>query len=502
MKASIWFAALAMALPAAACGDDGSEVPPDARPQVPDVDGPPTVEPDGMTDPGAADYAFQGPDGQSNVSYSGQVLRWVEIAGLSDYLNDQFSMDVKGGAIVAGTIQDALNEYYDWQGTDVGITISTTPAVLQTLLGDITMGDVKNLAEKIAGAEGEVQHNEVIGWMGTQTPDALVQSWFAQLDTIAAAWQSDSCINSMDCPADPFGNPIGPAWVTEEGQDLRQLIAKFLIGAVPTSQATGDYLATILMEDNTAPDGDGNYTVMEHHWDEGFGYFGAARDYGDYTLEEIDDVGYADSNSDAAIDLLSEYNFSLAGYAAGRDLGSAEAAKTNFAETLFSAFVEGRRIVTDAKADGDGALTAEEMTALEAQRDLIVATWEKVLAANVIHYINETLGDMEKCDNAIAGEDGTTCSMYEFAEVAEHWSELKGFALALEFIPTGVLVEQEKVDDLHVLLRDAPAVPEANEATDVVTSTADVTAHMTDLETARDMLGTIYGFDPANVEGW
>ena len=64
------------------------------------------------------------------------------------------------------------------------------------------------------------------------------------------------------------------------------------------------------------------YTAMEHHWDESFGYFGAARDYNTGYSDDTDRKTdpYNDSNGDGLIDFKTEYNMGWAVTAAKRDL--------------------------------------------------------------------------------------------------------------------------------------------------------------------------------------
>ena len=70
-------------------------------------------------------------------------------------------------------------------------------------------------------------------------------------------------------------------------------------GAVGFSQGADDYLdddteGKGLLADHTAADEGKPYTALEHAWDEGFGYFGGARNYLLYTDEEIAGEGGRD----------------------------------------------------------------------------------------------------------------------------------------------------------------------------------------------------------------
>ena len=75
------------------------------------------------------------------------------------------------------------------------------------------------------------------------------------------------------------------------GLDLGQMTQKVMWGAIAYWQGTSKYMSKIPNDDNTMSD-DGDYTAMEHHWDESFGYFGAARDY---------NTGYSDDTEEKQI---------------------------------------------------------------------------------------------------------------------------------------------------------------------------------------------------------
>ena len=146
----------------------------------------------------------------------------------------------------------------------------------------------------------------------------------------------------------------------------------------------------------------------------------------------------------------------------------------------FDAFVAGRALL----ASSDGALTAAQQSELEGYRDAAVQAWELAIAATVIHYINDVLADM-----AAFGTDE-----YAFVDHAKHWSELKGFALGLQFNPRSPIHEGTRFADLHGFIGDRPVLENAD--------AGDISAYQTALGSARDLLRDAYGFSTANVEGW
>ena len=199
-------------------------------------------------------------------------------------------------------------------GEAVGIT--TQPATRQMTIGDISSG--KNLKDKMAGNDATGQHQDwntvgLVGWTPGITPEGLLYAWFEMVEAAAQ--------RKVNGDGDTYGGVALPVHVSKEGHDLQQLTQKFLLGAVAFSQGADDYLDYDiedkgLLADNVGPDKPGStYTSLEHQWDEGFGYFGAARDYLEYTDDEIAGKaemgrqGYHDTNADDAVDLAKEYNW-------------------------------------------------------------------------------------------------------------------------------------------------------------------------------------------------
>jgi len=425
-------------------------------------------------------------DGGESVYHEGQTFRQVltgdmmsHIGGLTDRLNTDFYP-------TAGDVFAELDFYYRYDGDTSGRVdhaVVTDPAPMQRWYEDI--GDV-DLQNKIAGNDLSGQHEDwttsMAGWgeVGSVTPEGLVEQWFSRLDDAAVAWSKGII------PLDPWGNPVPGVHVTAEGLDLQQLLEKFLHGAVSYSQGTDDYLDDTdkgkgLLCDNTQPDGEDNFTALEHAWDEGFGYFGASRTYGSWTDDEIADDKYMDVDGDGAIDLLTEYAYGHSINAAKRDRGSSGSAPNDFTAQAWNAFMDGRTLITDS----GGALSEDQMMELQGHRDLAVAAWEMSISSTVVHYINATLADMEAMQ---AGNKD-----YSFGDHAKHWGEMKGFALSLQFNPRAHMSDEDFVT-MHTLMRDTPVLGDV--------SVDAQNAYMADLITARDILGMAYGFDDTNLENW
>jgi hypothetical protein len=213
-----------------------------------------------------------------------------------------------------------------------------------------------------------------------------------------------------------------------------------------------------------------SYTALEHAWDEGFGYFGAARDYAEQEDADIKAGVQSDTNGDGKIDFTSEYNFGASVNAAKRDVGSD--GKTDFTADAIAAFLTGRVLISEEAPLAD----------IKAEADKAVKAWENAIAATAVHYVNDSIGDIALIESDSAD--------YDLATYAKHWSELKGFALSFQFNPNSPMSAAD-FKTLHEKIGDKPVLLKA-----------DVGAYKTALEEARTLMQDAYGFDKDVVENW
>lgn len=446
-------------------------------------------------------YSFSNTvSGESSVSYSGQVARHLLILELNNYISSGLQADFTSGAVTTRQqVIDKLMTFYDPTSDQYVQELGIQPLTISVLDGLTTKqavvtevsGSLKSLKGKIAGNDATGQHKDwstefdAFGDKGNQSPHELIVSLLNEL-----ADNAETQIINGIAREDAFGNNISSYYVTADGRDLKQLVQKVLLGAVTFSQGVDDYLDNTiegkgLLANNEELDGSNNYTALEHQFDEGFGYFGAAQDYLSYTDNEIagkgdrdTHQGMFDTNGDSMIDFKSEYNFGHSQNAAKRDIGTADRTNpTDFTKEAMEAFLQGRQIIADADVN---ELTDEQMTALLAQRDIAVLAWEKAIASTAVHYVNDTLGDYAKWDT----------DEFSYADLAKHWSELKGFFVSLQFAPNSPLSDADFAT-ANDLIGD---MPELNSE-----SFAD---YQDDLEAARDLLQAAYGFDAENVTNW
>ena len=434
----------------------------------------------------------------SSVSYSGQIARQSLLNEIKKYIGTLTTDNVDANNITAAQVESHLNALFaDYDAiSENEFTFVDPTDYVQKTFADISSSG-KELSGKIAGNDGSKQTKDwlvegtFVGWndFGTEakTPEGLVKYMFSM---IVSQVQKH---NDGEVITDPVGNTITKLFVTPEGLDLQQLVQKHILGAVMFSQGTDDYLEDGLLADNTAQDkGTKAYTSLEHQFDEGFGYFGATRDYLEYSDDEIsskggrdDYQGKHDTDGDTFYDLNSEYIFGNSANAAKRDRGTkSNANPTDFSASAMNAFIAGRKIINDAVPN---ALTDDQMAAVEAQRDIAVLAWEKAIAATVVHYINDVIADDDGDIDDISTGSYTAS---QFAVFAKHWGEMKGFALNFQFSPFSP-VSDENFAKIHTLFGEKPVMVQA-----------DIEAYKASLLEARQIIQDAYGFDADNVANW
>lgn len=466
--------------------------------------GNPNNDDDSASAPSTYSFESQITAGESAVNYNGQTARHILI---EDLVAELTSLNEQPGGNVSSIEADL--EFYvsgDVDSTNYQYSLDGETLIPGPSYADISTG--KNLSGKIAGGDGsgggetgKLIDDEFFGWSELSSPSIpidLVELFIEKVAAEAVDGNDPSITTSGGVSAN-----IGTVTVDALGRDYRQLIQKFLLGAVTFSQGTNDYLQTDFSDDaNHAQDGDAPYSFAEHKWDEAFGYFGAAQDYNDYSDAEVaGDDFYKDSNNDGDIDLRSEVNLGNATNCAKRDAGSTTG--TDFSKTTFDAFVAGRFLISQAAANG--GLSSAEQDELDGYIETAAKTWEKCIAATVVHYINDVVDDMGNFSN------GEFADVANFLDLAKHWGEMKGFALGLQFSPNSPFrdgsVSGIDLDDLKDLLDTmgvAPVLADGSQAGVAPSGTAQaaIDAYIAELLAVRTTLQTAYGFETQDVENW
>src|SRR5690606_25055220 len=150
--------------------------------------------------------------------------------------------------------------------------------------------------------------------------------------------------------------------VDANGHEFTQTFEKGIMGSVFLHQIFNVYMTDSRVGDeveNTELDGANNYTPMEHHWDEAFGYWGVPVDFPNNTQN---------------------LRF-FANYSNGRD-----------------PLIGSNKMLMDAFLTGRAAIVAKNYPVKNEQREIIYKGFELVTAATAIHYLNtakELLGEGE-----------------------------------------------------------------------------------------------------------
>ncbi len=390
------------------------------------------------------------------VAYDGQVMRRLLIAELVAHVRDLPSRIEGGFAPEPGEVEAELGFFFDFDGSIAGeapLRLDLDLPLVQSRYDDIATG--KDLAGKIAGREPETDHADwSTAFIGpASSPEALVRSWFAELDAQAVAAAGGENLR------------VG---LTADGRDLAVLLESFLHVAVGFSQAADDYLDDdvpgkgLLADHETLVEGE-PYTALEHGWDEAFGYFGASRAYGAWGDGDAA-TGFRDDDGDGRIDLATEWCSGLAGWVAEIDVGTGD--RPDRSDAIWSAFHGGRALL----AQTEGPLSEREMDELREYRDAAVGAQEEALAAIVLKALDKTIEE-----EMVRGGAG-----WRLDEHAAAWSRAKGLALGFQFNPRSAMGREELVA-LHALLGDSPAL----EAPDA--------GRLDALLQAVDLLEAVYG---------
>lgn len=262
-------------------------------------------------------YAFVDGSGATTVSFGGQQQR---LEMLSELVVVMKTGNNEGTAVDATILKNMYaNSAYTWaDAPSLGMNPTT-----------------KQLKSKTAGNDVGVQ--------------AVFEGYMDNLATLSNG--------SMPNTSETYGT--AGVWVSAlntskkylmggNGYEYTQLIEKGLMCAVFMNQMTNNYLQAVGSDDNTTIPSGKNYTDMQHHWDEAYGYF-------------TSEVDYPTNGT----------NRFWGKYASGREdvIGSATKIATAF-------------------RTGRAAIDNKDYTTRDAQITIIVTEMEKLCAGAAIHYLN------------------------------------------------------------------------------------------------------------------
>ena len=404
---------------------------------------------DSDTDPAAVDTSIETPityvfesrfnEGESSVYYNGQIVRNL----LINDIKTQCGTDA-GTGNPATLLSMMAND-----NESRTILTTTDPTSVQTTYRSISSSHL----------------NDRLNAVSSYT----IPGYDSDAGTLINGWAQELAAAGKTRPS---------------GVRLDQMIQKTLWGAVSYWQGTSKYMSKIPTDDNAVSDDGDPWTAMEHHWDESFGYFGAARDYNTGYTDDTDRKSgpYNDSNSDGAIDFLSEYNVGWAVTAAKRDVCTG-CADNDFTKTIMDAYLEGRTLIHN-QAPLDEILV---------QRDIILNTWEKVVAAVSIHYVNDVMSDIA---TIIAAADTTVGPLSEAsADYNNHWGEMRAYTHGLIYNDFKV-IETVNLNRILSIMGTAPVYPASGSFTDMQTY------HDALAGEVKAIFKASYGFTDGDMANW
>ena len=390
-----------------------------------------TVEPEDeitpLTTPPTYEFASRFVDGVSSVSYTGQVVRNVIIKDLKSLASN--------GTLASDS--SALTDLFNNGGASTATMLNQG---LQTQWSDF--GNTSKLSNKIAT-------DVLLGYGHTPTDQMMV--WFSEVPALMS-----------------FSDGGSTRMIRADSLELNQMIGKGLLGVVAYYQGTSVYMPKIDNDDNTMQDDGDPYTAMEHHWDESFGYFGAAIDYNTYEGGDDARKSSFDSNEDGFIDYKTEYNFGWATYAAKRDIDCAATCTVDndFTGTIMGAYLEGRTLIYNESPLAD----------IQAQRTIIVNAWEKLVVSNIIHYAKSVSDKIE------AGN----------VSILHAWAEMRAFAMALQYNQYKVIGDTALSEVITMMGTVPPALDSWTTYKETLTGTNGIVSK----------LQTAYSLDQNCVDSW
>lgn len=307
-------------------------------------------------------YVFER-DGSSTVDYSGQADRLNMLSEMKAYINKGDKGELVEAARLADMFANTNSPFAD---------------------GDLN-SSTKKLEDKTFASE--VQKVKDLFTAAQQASENVVANGTVASEGVAGRLQRGTTTNFI--------------LVNEKGWEFTQFVEKGLMGSTFYNQIFNAYLTDGKIGDgveNVALVDGKNYTEMEHHWDEAFGYFGVPVDFpaGDPVLEDSERRFWA--NYTNSVDAL---------------LG------TN--SLLMDAYLKGRT-----------AIVNKEYEIKNEQREAIYAGHELVAVAVAVHYINEAIGNFN---------DGDTGNAFH------HLSEGYQFVKALQYSPVKQ-ISQTQIDKI------------------------------------------------------
>ncbi len=369
-----------------------------------DDDGPVVPKPEEVVAPQT--YKFE-KDGASTVSFTGQVARLKMAGELKSALGGKEKTEselvemFKDGM---GFEEAALND----SGKKLRSTVASAPN------SDVSSAEADGLRAKMDG-------------------------WITERNDVVANWDNDASAG-VSGKLEKDGKT---RYVTKQGIEVNQAVAKTIIGAIILDQIVNKYVSDKFIEDNQAGNDAGtpykenaNYTKMEHGWDEAYGYV--------FGLE--DDTSNPINSSDARKGFLNSYLKSVDG------------------DDDFKGIFDK---VNNAFKLGRAAIVAKQYDIVKEQAKILRTELSNVIAIRTVHYLLKGKGTKDA---------GTLHAL----------SEAYGFVHSLRFAhdAEGNQVPKTSIDASLSYLEKENGLWEVTDA---------------ELDTLAGIIAGVFGFEPSEA---
>jgi hypothetical protein len=222
----------------------------------------------------------------------------------------------------------------------------------------------KNIRSKVAASTDFFASNTTDATVIKADFDAWIEG---QVTNVFPYWNQDASKGVAGKIQEAGGGPI--RWVNKKGLEYDQAIVKGLIGGLMVDQILNNYLSTSVLDEATnIADNDANvlesgtnYTVMEHKWDEAFGYL-----YG--------------NEVNAAAPVLNTDSF-LNKYL-GRVKGDSDFA--GIADEIYNAFKLGR-----------SAIVAKDYITRDAQAEILREKISEIVGIRAVYYLQQGKNNLQ-----------------------------------------------------------------------------------------------------------
>ena len=267
------------------------------------------------------------------------------------------------------------------------------------------------------------------------------------------------------------------------GFDLSEMYSLTVLGGVLWSHGLRTYFQHLEDGENNIPVINATdtlpYTEMEHHLDEVFGYFGAARKFYAFTDEELASQNggkkYKDNYpQDGFINFRYEYNFTFAVMAAQIDLWSTS--KTDYSKTIYDGFYYARKNIIDKKYDS-----------LIINKQLILENWEEIVSAHSIHGINNVIQQLELISDN---------QNHDPELLFKYWSQMFKYTEMLRYN------YNNRFNALDTILNSTYTNINIPHPKHLIDNQTLIPGYIKELRIVRNLFQSEYNFLPENVENW